>query len=71
MYFDPQPKTLKKDLFMRDKELKELSNLDVPLTLVLGPRRLGKTSLLKVFIHETNIPFILPIVDHLLLQGPR
>ncbi len=69
MYFDPQPKTSKKDLFMRDKELKELSKLDVPLTLVLGPRRLGKTSLLKVFIHETNIPFIFTDCRSLVITG--
>lgn len=69
MYFDPRPKTSKNDLFKRDKELKELSNLDTPLTLVLGPRRLGKTSLLKVFMNESDIPFIFTDCRSLVVSG--
>ncbi|NLI07808.1 MAG: ATP-binding protein [Thermotogaceae bacterium] len=69
MYFDPRPKTSRKDLFLRDRELEELSNLDVPLTLVLGPRRLGKTSLLRVFMDESDMPFIFTDCRSLVVSG--
>ena len=69
MYFDPRPTTSRKDLFLRDRELEELSNLDVPLTLVLGPRRLGKTSLLRVFMNESDMPFIFTDCRSLLVRG--
>ncbi|PIJ62984.1 AAA family ATPase [Mesotoga sp. H07.pep.5.3] len=69
MYFDPRPKTSRKDLFLRDRELEELSNLDVPLTLVLGPRRLGKTSLLRVFMNEGDMAFIFTDCRSLLVRG--
>jgi hypothetical protein len=69
MYFDPRPKTSRKDLFLRDRELEELSNLDVPLTLVLGPRRLGKTSLLRVFMNESDMSFIFTDCRSLLVSG--
>lgn len=69
MYFDPAPKTSKEDLFMRDRELRELSSLDTPLTMVLGPRRLGKTSLLKVFMNESDMPFIFTDCRSLVVNG--
>lgn len=69
MYFDPRPKTSRRDLFLRDRELEELSNLDVPLTLVLGPRRLGKTSLLRVFMNESDMSFIFTDCRSLVVSG--
>lgn len=58
MYFDPSPKTKKEDLFDREKELKELISSDSPLTMVLGVRRIGKTSLLHVFKNDSDFPAI-------------
>ena len=62
MLFDERPKTKREDLFDREKELEELrKNLNRPFILLTGVRRIGKTSLLNVFLNETNIPYI--IVD--------
>ncbi|HPD39767.1 MAG TPA: ATP-binding protein [Mesotoga infera] len=69
MYFDPRPKTSRKDLFLRDRELEELGNIDVPLTLLLGPRRLGKTSLLRVFMNESDLPFMFTDCRSLVVSG--
>lgn len=49
MLFDPRPKTKREDLFDRERELNELSRSG-PLTLLLAPRRYGKTSILRVFL---------------------
>ncbi|MGC9047576.1 MAG: AAA family ATPase [Caldisphaera sp.] len=60
MLFDERPKTERKDLFDREKELNELiSNSHRPLVLLTGVRRIGKTSLLFVFLNEIKVPFIL------------
>jgi AAA+ ATPase superfamily predicted ATPase len=56
MLFDSTPKTRKEDFFDREEEIKALENLDVPLAMILGPRRIGKTSLIKVFLNETKVP---------------
>lgn len=52
--FDPQPKSVREDLYDRVDELKTLHQSDDPLILILAPRRYGKTSVLKVFLNETN-----------------
>jgi AAA+ ATPase superfamily predicted ATPase len=58
--FDERPKDNRRDLFDREKELDQLkSNIDRPLLLVTGIRRIGKTSLLKVCLNELNVPYIL------------
>ncbi len=61
MLFDPRPKESRSELFDREKEL-DLLELYVrdgsPLILCLGVRRVGKTSLLKVFLNENNYPYI-------------
>jgi len=64
LYFDERPKVRREDLYDREKELKEL--LDAltsrePLILIKGIRRLGKTSLLRVALNESEFPHI--IVD--------
>lgn len=58
MYFDIKPKTSKKDLYDREEELSKLMNLDAPMAMVLGQRRLGKTSLLRVFSNEIKTTVI-------------
>jgi len=61
MLFDPRPKQDKKDLFGRDLELSSLLNSlrsECPLILLLGVRRVGKTSLLKVALKEAGQPYI-------------
>ena len=53
MLFDPRPKTSRHDLFDRERELEVLDRAaerGEPLVLVLGIRRIGKTSLLRSFL---------------------
>ncbi|WP_243665462.1 hypothetical protein [Vulcanisaeta sp. JCM 16159] len=53
MLFDPKPKERREDLFDRDDELNKLrTGLDYPVTLLLGIRRSGKSSLVKVLMSE-------------------
>lgn len=61
MLFDPRPKDSRKNLYGRDEELNRLLYSFVsgpPLILILGMRRLGKTSLLKVALNEYGGPYI-------------
>ena len=55
MLFDLRPKTSRKELFNREEELRTLDKVvdrGDPLILVLGIRRVGKTSLLKSFLEK-------------------
>ncbi|AFK22079.1 ATP-binding protein [Pyrococcus sp. ST04] len=54
MLFDPRPKNSRKDLFDREEELEELKKAvrRYPIVLLLGIRRVGKSSLLKVALNE-------------------
>ena len=55
MLFDPRPKTSRRELFDREHELALLDRAagrGEPLILVLGIRRVGKTSLLRSFLEE-------------------
>mgnify|MGYP001772929540 CR=1 FL=1 len=62
MLFDPRPKTRREDLFGRDRELELLhSNVDSPVIVITGIRRIGKTSVLNVFLNEVPVPSV--IVD--------
>jgi AAA+ ATPase superfamily predicted ATPase len=57
LLFDERPKTNRNELFNRDKELRLLhSNVNRPLILITGIRRIGKTSLLNAFMSEINLP---------------
>lgn len=61
MLFDPKPKSRREELYDRERELEALLNHArgaSPLILVLGIRRIGKTSLLKVFLSECRQPSI-------------
>lgn len=60
MYFDPRPKEFREDFYDRERELKNfIHNLSNPLTLILGLRRSGKTSLLLVGLNESKLPYII------------
>ncbi|ADY02263.1 ATPase [Vulcanisaeta moutnovskia 768-28] len=53
MLFDPKPKERREDLFDRDDELNRLkAGLNYPVILLLGIRRSGKSSLVKVLMNE-------------------
>ena len=55
MLFDPRPKSSRRELFDRERELEILDKAaerGEPLITVLGIRRIGKTSLLKSFLEE-------------------
>jgi len=54
LLFDPRPKTKREELFDRETELKELEKAlkTYPIVTVNGLRRIGKSSILKVFASE-------------------
>ncbi|MEM3895862.1 MAG: ATP-binding protein [Archaeoglobaceae archaeon] len=60
MLFDPAPKETRKELFNRERELEELRSCirNGKIAIVLGVRRIGKTSLLKVFAGESGFPYV-------------
>ncbi|RLG82297.1 MAG: ATP-binding protein [Thermoprotei archaeon] len=60
-YFTVEPKYSKDDLFDRRAELVRFTRYVEykPLTIVSGPRRIGKTSLVNVGLKELNMPYIL------------
>jgi len=60
MYFDPQPKVNRVDLFNRDAELKLFSDAVAyaSLIVIIGPRRTGKTSFMNVALVESGFPYI-------------
>ncbi|AAK41763.1 ATP-binding protein [Saccharolobus solfataricus] len=58
MLFDTSPKDNRKDFFDREKEIEKLKGLRAPITLVLGLRRTGKSSIIKIGINELNLPYI-------------
>ena len=52
MLFDPRPKRRIDELFDRREEFKTLLSANEPLTLLLGIRRVGKSSLLRATLNE-------------------
>lgn len=61
MLFDPAPKDKKDDLYDRERELEALSGAlgrGERLVLVLGIRRLGKSSLVNVWLNESGMPYV-------------
>lgn len=61
MLFSLTPKTKKEDLFDREEELSELTHLveTYPIVVVTGLRRVGKSSLIRVFLKESKLPFVM------------
>ncbi|MEM3948374.1 MAG: ATP-binding protein [Zestosphaera sp.] len=59
--FDLRPKSLRSELFDREEELDVLHRAlerGYPLTVLMGIRRVGKTSLLKTFLNEVSGVYI-------------
>ncbi|MCD6330835.1 MAG: ATP-binding protein, partial [Thermoplasmata archaeon] len=59
MYFDPEPKSKKEDLYNFEKEYKALHNAikrNERIIVIKGIRRTGKTSLMKVVYNELKNP---------------
>ena len=54
MLFDLRPKGRREEIFDREKEFKELEkSLEMyPMTLILGIRRVGKSSILQAYLNE-------------------
>ena len=59
MILDPNPKTRRGDLYGRERELKELlASEKERLVVIAAPRRMGKTSLLNVYLVSTTLPSV-------------
>lgn len=57
--FDPKPKEHLEELFDREEEVRMLrKSIRTPITLLLGVRRIGKTSILKSFLNSLSVPYI-------------
>lgn len=56
MLFDPAPKIRREDFF--DREIERVKSLLSPITLVLGLRRTGKSSLIRISLEELGYPYI-------------
>lgn len=60
IFFDERPKETRENLYDRDEELSLLqSAISEPIVLLTGIRRIGKTSILKVFLNNINLPYAL------------
>jgi len=59
LLLDERPKYERNDLFDRDKEIQDMeSNMNRPLIVISGVRRIGKTSLLQVVLNESRANYI-------------
>ena len=58
MLFDPSPKESRKDFFDREKEIEQLESLKSRVVLILGLRRTGKSSLVKIVLNDLNLPYV-------------
>ena len=58
MLFDLNPKRCKRDFYNFERELEQLHTfyLSSRIVAVLGPRRIGKTSLILTFLNEWSVP---------------
>ncbi|WP_366938919.1 hypothetical protein [Thermococcus sp.] len=56
MLFDPRPKERRGEIFDRDEEIGALLGgmREYPITLLIGIRRIGKSSLLRVALNECD-----------------
>jgi len=74
LLFDPRPKRSRTELYDREKELKtinEFAKKGSPILVMLGIRRIGKTSILKVYLNESDQPSIYIDARRLEEQGFR
>ena len=72
MLFDPNPKVRKQDLYNREVELGELSKsiqAGERLVVITAPRRMGKTSLLNVYLSTSGKPYLNIDAEGLLTRG--
>lgn len=58
MIFDPVPKESRKDFFDREEEIEKIKSLSSPITLVLGLRRTGKSSVIRIALSELDLPYV-------------
>jgi AAA+ ATPase superfamily predicted ATPase len=57
LLLDPNPKTRREDLYNREDELSELmKSVSERITVIAAPRRMGKTSVLNIFLSSVNQP---------------
>jgi len=54
LLFDPRPKDSREDLYDREREVDALVESGLPLILLLGRRRIGKSSVLRVALREVG-----------------
>lgn len=58
MLFDPSPKRTRVDFYDREREIESVKSLSSPITLVLGLRRTGKSSVIMIAVSELKLPYI-------------
>jgi len=58
LLFDPVPKSSRRDFFDREAEIERVKSLSSPITLVLGLRRTGKSSVIMISLNELGLPYI-------------
>lgn len=60
LLFDERPKSTREDLFDREAEIEDLKrNINRPLIVLKGIRRIGKTSILQVALNELGVPYFI------------
>lgn len=72
MYFDIAPKDKRKDFFNYAYEYNELKtsiNRKEKIIALIGARRVGKTSMMNVFYHETELPKVW--IDGRIIENPK
>ncbi|MFP3321124.1 MAG: ATP-binding protein, partial [Acidilobus sp.] len=58
MLSDPVPKSSRRDFFDSEAEIEGVKSLSSPITLVLGLRRTGKSSVIMISLSELGLPYI-------------
>lgn len=72
MYFDIAPKSRKEDFFNYSSEYEELENAlkrKEKIVALVGPRRVGKTSLMNVFYNQVKAPKAW--IDGRIIENPK
>jgi len=58
MIFDLVPKESRRYFFNKEEEIEKIKFLSSPITLVLGFRRTGKSSVIRKALNELSLPYI-------------